>query len=61
MWECDSLGVTFLKQKKDERRFVDLRITLILHSRNKCLKQVLNFLKLDNIVPRYGSFIRTSF
>ena len=51
-----------LKRKREERRFVDLRIILILHCGNDFLKQVLNFrFKLDDNVPRYGSTIKSSF
>ena len=57
-WGCNSLGITSLKQKREERWFVDLRIILILHCGNEFLKQVLNFcFKLDDNVPRYGSTI----
>ena len=56
------LGITSLKQKREERRFVYLRIILILHCGNEFLKQVLNFcLKLDYNVPGYGSTINSSF
>ena len=62
MWDCNSLAITSLKQKREERRFVDLRIILTLHCGNEFLKQVLNFpFKLDGIVPRYGSTIKSSF
>ena len=57
-----TLGITSLKQKREERWFVDLRIILILHCGNEFLKQVLNFrFKLDDNVPRYGSTIKSSF
>ena len=60
--DCNSLGITSLKQKREERRFVDLRIFLILHCGNEFLNQVLNFcFKLDDNVPRYGSTIKSSF
>ena len=35
--------LTILKWKRGERRFVDLRIILILHCGNEFLKEVLNF------------------
>ena len=61
-WDCNSLGTTSLKRKKEERRFVDLRIILILNHGNKFLKQLLNFcFKLDDKVPRYGSSIKSFF
>ena len=54
------LGMTSLKQKREYRRFVDLRIILILHCGNEVLKQVLNFhFKLDGNVPRCGSTIKS--
>ena len=60
--DCNSLGITSLKQKREERRFVDLRIFLILHCGNEFFNQVLNFcFKLDDNVPRYGSTIKSSF
>ena len=46
----------------DERQFMDLRIILMSHCFNEFLKKVLNFrFKLDGIVPRYGSTIKSSF
>ena len=61
-WGCNTLGITSLKQKREERRFVDLIIILILHCGNEFLKRVLNFcFKLDDNVPRYGSTIKRSF
>ena len=61
-WHWNSLGITSLKQKREERLFVDLIIILILHCRNEFLKQVLNFrFKLDHNVPRYGSTMKSSF
>ena len=61
-WDCNSLGITSLKRKREERRFVDLRIILMLDCGNQFLKQVLNFCcKLDDNVPRYGSTINNSF
>ena len=60
--DCNSLGITSLKRKREERRFVDLRIILILHYGNEFLKQMLNFcFKLDDNIPRYGSIIKSSF
>ena len=57
-----SLRITSLKRKRKERRFVDLRIILILHCGNKFLKQVLNFcFKLDDIDPNYGSITKSFF
>ena len=57
-----NLGITSLKRKREEKRFVDLKIVLILHCGNEFLKQVLNFyFKLDDNVPRYGSTIKNSF
>ena len=54
--ECNSLGITSLKRNREDRQFVDLRIILILHCGNECLKQVLNFyFKLDDNVPRYDN------
>ena len=41
--DCNSLGVTSLKRKREERQFVDLRIMLILHSSNEFLKHSLFF------------------
>ena len=56
------LEITFLKRKREERRFVDLRIILILRCGNEFLKQFLNFrFKLDDNVPWYGSTIKSSF
>ena len=43
LYETNSLGVTSLKWKREERRFVGLKIILILHCGNEFLKQVLNF------------------
>ena len=61
-WDCNSLGITSLKQKREERRFVHLRIILILPCGNKFLKQVLNFCsELDDNVPRYGSTMKSYF
>ena len=61
-WDCNSLEITSLKRKREERRFVDLRIVLILQCGNEFLKQVLNFhFKLDDNVPRYGSTTKSSF
>ena len=62
MWDCNSLGITFLKRKREERRFVDLRVILMLHCGNEFLKQVLNVrFKVEDKVPRYGSTIKTYF
>lgn len=59
---CNSLGVVSLKRKREERRFVDSNIVLMLHCCNGFLKQVLNIcFKLDDIVPLYGSTIKISF
>ena len=61
-WDCNSLGITSLKRKREERRFVDLRIILLLDCGNEFLKQVLNVpFKLDDNVPRYESTIKSSF
>ena len=61
-WDCNSLGITSLKRKREERQFVDLRIILILHCGNEFLMQVLNFrFKLDDNVPSYGSTIKSFF
>ena len=61
-WDCHSSGITSLKQKREERWFVDLRIILILHCGNEFLKEVLNFwVKLDDSITRYGSTIKRSF
>ena len=61
-WDCNSLGITYLKRKREERRFVDLRIILLLDCGNEFLKQVLNVsFKLDDNVPRYESTIKSSF
>ena len=58
----ETVGIISLKRKREERRFADLRIILILHCGNEFLKQVLNFrFKLDDNVPRYGSTIKSSF
>ena len=35
MYNFHSLGITSSKRKKEERRFVDLRIVLILHCSNE--------------------------
>ena len=57
-----SLAITSLKRKIEERRFIDLKMFLMLHCGNEFLKQVLNFyFKLDGIVPRYGNTIKNSF
>ena len=32
--DCNSLGITYLKRKRKERRFADLRTILILHCGN---------------------------
>ena len=62
MCDCNSLGITSLKWKREERRFVDLIIILMLHCGDEFLRQVLNFrFKLDDNVPRYGSTIKSSF
>ena len=54
--------ITSLQWKREERPFVDLRIILMLHCGNEILKQILNFFfKLDDIVPRYGSTIKSSY
>ena len=61
-WDGNSLGITSFKCKREERRFVDLRIILILDCGNEFLKQVLNFhFKFDSIVPRYGNITKRSF
>ena len=61
-WDCNSSGITFLKWKREERRFVDLGIILTLHCGNELLKQVLNFhFKFDDNVSRYGSTIKSFF
>ena len=61
-WDCNSLGITSSKRKREERQLIELRIILILHCANEFLKQVLNFhFTLDDNVPRYGSTIKTSF
>ena len=62
MWDCVFLGIASLKQKREERWFDDLRIFLMLLCGNESLKQVPNFcFKFDDIIPRYGSTIRSSF
>ena len=62
MWNCSSLRMTSLKRKREERRFVDIRIILLLHCGGEFLKQVLNFcFKVDGNVPRYGSTIKWFF
>ena len=62
MRDCNSLAITSLKRKGGKRRFVDLRIILMLHCGNEFLKQVLNFcFKLDDILPRYGSTIKLQY
>ena len=44
------------------RKTVNLRIILILYCGYEFLKQFLSFLfKLDDIIPRYGSIIKSSF
>ena len=54
--------LTILKWKRGERRFVDLRIILILHCGNEFLKKVLILrFKLDDNILRYGSAIKRSF
>ena len=59
---CNSLGVVSLKRKREERRFVDSNIVLMLHCCNGFLKQVLNIcFKLDDFVPRNGSTIKSFF
>ena len=53
MWGCNSLGITPLKRKREERWFVNLRIILILHCENEFLKKVLSFwLEMDDMFPR---------
>ena len=60
--DCISLRTTSLKWKREEKRFVDFRIILILHCGKEFLKQVLVFcFKLDDNVPRYGSIIKCFF
>ena len=51
-----------LKRKREERRFVDLRIILKLHCGKEFFKQVLNFrFKSNDNVPRHESTIKSSF
>ena len=58
----NNVRITSLKQKREERQFVNLRIFLMLHSGNEFLEKVLNLCpKLDGIVPRYGNTIKISF
>ena len=50
-----------LKQKRGERRFVDLRIISILHCCHDLLREVLNFhFKLNDTVPKYRSIMMKS-
>ena len=47
------------KRKREEGRFVDLRVILVLHCGNEFLKQVLNFcFKLDDNFPRWNYFFQ---
>ena len=51
-----------LKLKKEESRFVDLKIILRLQAGNDFAKMECNFrLRLDGIVPNYGSMVNASF
>ena len=62
MSNCNYLRITSLKQEREERQFVNLRIILMLHCGNEFLEKVLNlYPKLDGIVPRYGNTIKLSF
>ena len=61
-WDSNSLEITSLKRKREERRFVNLRFILILHCGNEFLKQVFNFcFKLDDNVLGYGSTTKSYF
>ena len=62
MRDCSPLETISLKQKREERRFVDLRTILIFHCGNELFNQVLNFyFKLDDIVPKYRRIMKSFF
>ena len=51
-----------VKRKREEWWFVDFKITLILHCFNEFRMVVCNFrLKFDDMVPRKGKIISSSF
>ena len=59
MRDCKSLGITSLKRKREERRFVDLRIILIFRCGDQFFKQ-LPALNWMTSFPKYGSTIKNS-
>ena len=60
--DLNSLGITSLKRKREERWFVDFKITLMLHCGNEFRMEVCSFcFKFDDIVPRKGKIISISF
>ena len=53
---------TFKTEKGRKRRFVDLKITLMLHCGNEFRMEVCSFrFKFDDKVPRKGKIISSSF
>ena len=58
----DDNVITSEKRKRAERRFVDFKITLMLHCGNEFRMEVCSFrFKFDDIVPRKGKIISSSF
>ena len=58
----NSLDITSLKRKRDERWFVDFKITLMLHCGNEFRMEVCSFcFKFDDMVPRKSKIISSSF
>ena len=62
MRDFNSLATSSLKREREKRQFVGLTIILIFYYGKKFLNQVLNFyIKLGDVVPRYGSIMISSF
>ena len=59
----NSLGITSLKWKREEKWFVDFKKnTLMLHCGNEFQLEVCTFhFKFDDMVPRKGKIITSSF
>ena len=60
--DLNSLGITSLKRKREERWFVDFKITLMLHCGNEFRMEVCSFcFKFDGMIPRKSEIISSSF
>ena len=62
IWERSSLGMLSLNRKRLLKRFLDWKITLMLHWGSVLLKQLYNLdLKFKENWPKKGITIKTSF